>query len=193
MQKIKFKNSSDGKRANQHPSFRNGGVQRPQILVYSPWYVAPTNNISICWLLRKYFSLQICLPRTPAIHLVIALQSCSQLLHSLPTHRCKEPEWKVVTVEFRNKASLPISYSSHRDNLNIEALCSQSGKLSLPALERCRETILIQGMAHEKQNLQSQKKCTYTCLKWGWEITSHIVVSFLFLTIEKIVWIDFII
>lgn len=61
-------------------------------------------------------------------------------------------------IEFRNKASLSISYSPHRDTFNAEVLHSQSGKLSLPALERFRETILIQCMAHEKQNLQSQKK-----------------------------------
>lgn len=95
-------------------------------------------------------------PRNTPSHCSSKLCPMTSLLSY--TQRCKEPEWKAVTVEFRNKASLPISYSSHRHNLNIEALCSQSGKLSLPALERCRETILIQGMAHEKQNLQSQKK-----------------------------------
>lgn len=57
--------------------------------------------------------------------------------------------------EFRNPARL--SVSSSQGNLNIEALRSQSGKLSLPAFERCRETIVIQGMAHDKQ-IDNQKK-----------------------------------
>lgn len=62
--------------------------------------------------------------------------------------------------EFRNPARL--SVSSSQGNLNIEALRSQSGKLSLPAFERCRETIVIQGMAHDKQidNQKKKKKST---------------------------------
>lgn len=160
----KFKNSSGGKKTSRHPSFRNGDVQLPHILVYRSWDVPPTRSISTCWLLRKHFSLQIHLyspHRTPS-HCSSKLLPTTSLFSY--TQRCKEPEWKVVMVEFRNKASLPISYSSHRDNLNIEALCSQSGKLSLPALERCTETILIQGMAHEKQNLQAQNKSIYVHL-----------------------------
>lgn len=81
---------------------------------------------------------------------------------SLPAET-KEPEGGEVMAEFRNPARL--SVSSSQGNLNIEALRSQSGKLSLPAFERCRETIVIQGMAHDKQINNQKKKKKYTCLR----------------------------
>jgi hypothetical protein len=81
-------------------------------------------------------------------------------------------------IEFRNKASLPFPIHL-TGNLNIEALHSQSGKLSLPALERCKETILIRGMAQEKQKSTITEKHIHApVLNEVLKITSFIFISF---------------
>lgn len=163
------------KKASQCPSCRNGDVPFSQVLVYSSRLVPSTGSISIYCLLKQHLTTNTLLfpllsaPR----HLSSKLLPATSLF-SYP-QRCQEPERKVVMVEFGNKASLSISYSSCRDNLNNETLPSQPG--SSWKIQRNNSDFRAWLMKNKIYN--HRKTCMYTCPKGGRKITSHSFISFL--------------
>ena len=121
-------------------------------------WVISAGSISIYWLIKKHFSLQTFPPQHT---LSLLLESPNYFSFSLPTE--VQRIWARGSDGWVQKSSQPFHFLSiSQGNLNTEALHSQSGKHSVPALERCRETIVIQGMAHDKQIYNHEKNiCTH--------------------------------
>lgn len=141
-------------------------------ILFDAWVIS-AGSISIYWLIKKHFSLQTFLPLNTPSHCSSNLPTLSL---SLPTE--VQRIWARGSDGWFQKSSQPFHLLFIlQGNLNTEALHSQSGKLSVPALERCRETILIQGMAHDKQIYNHERKYLYTCLKRGRKITPLVFIN----------------